>query len=239
VFKRTPHTAPSGAVFYASLAAALIGFGLFFDHAATASGPPQSQASAVLHDDLARERASAEVEYVAQWAVESQDHAGLPFVVVDKAKARLFAFEAAGRLLASAPVLLGASRADGPAAEAATPAGRFVAATWLAVHGESMVWINADAAISLHGIPSGVSPGRSAKRLASDDVEDRRISDGSLHVAGPFFRDYLGPLRGQASIAYVLPEVLPVRDVFNSYGTDPRFSFVHSPRSQAAPRRPS
>ena len=101
------------------------------------------------------------------------------------------------------------------------------------------MWINADAALALHGIPSGVSPGRGMQRLASDDVEDKRISDGSLHVAGQFFRDYLGALKGQASIAYVLPEVLPVREVFSSQATSPRFRFAQSPRSQAAVRRPS
>ena len=237
VLKRTSSTGPTGPVFYTSLAVALIGFGLFFDHAATVLALP-NEAAAALHSALARERASPEVEQVARWAVESQDHAGLPFVVVDKARARLFAFDLSGRLLASTPVLLGASRGDGPAAAAATPAGRFVGATWLSIHGDGIVWINADAALSLHGIPSGLSPGHSAQRLASDDVEDKRISDGSLHVSGQFYRDYLSALKGQASIAYVLPEVVPVRDVFNTYSS-PQFSFVHSPRSHAAPRRPS
>jgi hypothetical protein len=164
------------------------------------------------------------VEHVARWAVESQDHSGLPFIVVDKARARLFAFDAGGRLLASAPVLLGASRSDGPAAEAATPAGRFVAATWLP--GDAMMWINGDAALSLHGMPSGTSPGRAAHRLGSNEPADKRISDGSLHVGGQFYRDFLEPLKAQSSIAYVLPEVLPVREVFNSYGTGLGFNMA-------------
>lgn len=217
MFKRTFSTGPSSRVFYTSLAAALIGFGLSFDHAPFAD-VPAGGALAALHRDLARESASAEVEQVAQWSIASQDHAGLPFVVVDKVNARLFAFAADGRLLASAPVLLGASRSDGPAAGAATPAGRFVAATWLSVRDDGIVWISPDAALSLHGIPSGISPGHGMQRLASDEVEDKRISDGSLHVAGQFYRDYLGALKGQASVAYVLPEVLPVRDVFALYG---------------------
>ena len=238
MLKRTSSTGPSGPVFYTCLTAALIGFGLFFDHAATV-GASRDDPAAALHGDLARVRASPDVEHVAQWAVDSHDHAGLPFVVVDKVKARLFAFDAAGRLTGSAPVLLGASRGDGPAAAAATPAGRFVAATWLSARGDGIVWINADAALSLHGIPSGVSPGRGVQRLASDDVEDKRISDGSLHVAGQFYRDYLSPLKGQASIAYVLPEVLPVRDVFSSDSSNARFNFAQSPHPQAAGRKPS
>jgi hypothetical protein len=238
VFQRTSSTGPAGPVFYTSLLAALIGFGLFFDHVAMV-GPPAGDAVADLHGDLARERASPEVEHVARWAVDSRDHRGLPFIVVDKARARLFAFDAGGRLLASAPVLLGASRGDGPAADAATPAGRFVAASGLPVHGDAIMWINSDAALSLHGIPSQTSPGRAAQRLASGILEDKRISDGSLHVAGQFYRDYLRPLQGQASIAYVLPEVHPARDVFNSVVTGLGSGVAQSTRSQALARRPS
>jgi hypothetical protein len=237
VFK-TSKTGPLGPVFYTGIAVALIGFGLFFDHAATVVTMP-SVATETMLSDLARVRASPEVGHVAQWAVESRDHAGLPFVVVDKARARLFAFDGSGRLLASAPVLLGASRADGPAAPAATPAGRFVAATWLSVHGNRIVWINGEAAVSLHGIPSGVSPGRGPQRLASDDVGDKRISDGSLHVAGQFYRDYLSPLEAQASVVYVLPEVLPVREVFDSHERGTWFSFAQSPRNPQSAKGPS
>ncbi len=236
MFKRNPSTGPSGPVFYTGLAAALVGFGLFFDYSANVGAAPDGVVAA-LHGDLVRARASAEVEQVARWAVESGDHAGLPFLVVDKARARLFAFGADGRLIASTPVLLGASHGDGPAAPAATPAGRFVAASWLSARDDGIVWINPDAALSLHGIPSRLSPGHGAQRLASDDVEDKRISDGSLHVPGPFYRQYLTQLKGQASIAYVLPEVLPVRELFSSDNAAPRFGFALSPRAQSVSGR--
>jgi hypothetical protein len=235
VSKPTFSTGPAGPVFYTSLLAALIGFGVFFDHIA-AVGPPRN-VLARLQSDLERADASPQVERVVQWAVDSQDHFGLPFIVVDKINARLFAFDATGHLSASAPVLLGASRGDGPAAPAATPAGRFVGATWLSSGNDGIVWINADAALSLHGIPSGISPGRGVQRLASDDLEDKRISDGSLHVAGQFYRDHLDPLKSQASIAYVLPEVLSAGDVFSMYPADSRFA--QSPRAQPASRKPS
>lgn len=237
MFKRPSLTGPSGPVFYTSLAAALIGFGLFFDHVSTVDAAP-TEAAAILRNDLARARASLDVERVARWVVASQDHAGLPFLLVDKARAKLFAFDAAGRLTASAPVLLGTSRADGPAAAGATPAGRFVAATWLPIRGDGIMWINADAALTLHGIPSGISPGRAPQRLASAELDDKRITDGSLHVAGDFYDEFLSALKGQVSIAYVLPEVLPVRDVFDLEG-DSRLSFAQIPGAQAAARRPS
>jgi hypothetical protein len=229
---------PSRPALYAGLAAALIGLGLFYENAARL-GAASDGASADLQGALARERASEDVEQVARWAVASQDPAGLPFVIVDKARARLFAFSAAGQLIASAPVLLGTSRGDGPAVPAATPAGRFVAATWLPVRGDGIVWINADAAVWLYAIPSELSPGHSAQRLASDDVEDRRISDGSVHVAGRFFRDHLSALKAQPSIAYVLPEVLPVRAVFDSHSSGTHLGLAHLPKAEATARRPS
>jgi hypothetical protein len=242
VFKRISRhisTGPSGPVFYTGLLAALLGFGLFFDHASSlAMAPPESVVA--LHSDLARARASPDVLQVTRWVIDSQDNAGLPFVVVDKMRARLFAFDAAGRLRASAPILLGAVRGDGPAVPA-TPAGRFMADTWRTALGDGIVWANADASLSLHGVSSALSPGHGRRRLASDAVEDKRISDGSLHVPDEFYQEHLGPLRQQASVAYVLPEVLHVRQVFGFVDSGPprqqQTKFVQWPNPQA--RRPS
>jgi hypothetical protein len=226
---------PSGPIFYTALIAALVGFGVFFDHtAATTASSPESVAA--MHADLARERASSDVRQVAQWAIDSGDHAGLPFVVVDKERARLFAFDAMGRLRASTPVLLGAARGDAPDVPA-TPAGRFVTDTWQSALSHSIVWVNGDVALSLHALPSPASPGRALQRLASDRVEDKRISDGSLHVAGEFYQQFLAPLRGQASVAYVLPESQPAYGMFTAPGNE-GLRLAQSPRSVPA-RRPS
>ena len=217
MFKRiltSSSTGPSGPVFYTGLLATLLGFGVFFDHAASLTRV-EPQAALVLHADLARARASKDVLHVAQWVIDSHDHAGLPFVVVDKAMARLFAFDAFGRLRGNAPVLLGSARGDGSAVPA-TPAGRFIADTWRSTLGNGIVWVNGDASVSLHGVSSALSPGRGKQRLTSDVIDDKRISDGSLHVADEFYQEYLGPLRHQASVVYVLPEVLPVRKVFST-----------------------
>lgn len=196
---------PSGAVFYTALIATLLGCGVFFDHTAETTAS-SSQAAASVQEDLARELASPDVRRLAQWAIDSGDHHGQPFVVVDKARARLFAFDPLGRLRASAPVLLGAVRGDAPVVPA-TPAGRFVADSWQSALSDAIVWVDGDVALSLHALPSPASPGRALQRLASDRVDDKRISDGSLHVAGDFYRQFLAPLRGQSSVAYVLPEM--------------------------------
>ena len=70
-------------LFPAGLAASLVAFGVYFDHLEPASSP---------------------VWRVAQWAVATQDTAGLPFFVVDKAQARIYSFDPQGRPTGDAPV---------------------------------------------------------------------------------------------------------------------------------------
>jgi hypothetical protein len=147
VKKRLFISRPSSPVFQTSLVAALIGFGLYFDHEATSA--PSEQTLTQLRAQLVRERAAPEVQQVAAWAVDSSDHAGLPFVVVDKARARLFAFDQSGHLQGSAPVLLAASCEDGPAA-AATAAGRFVADPRRSAARDGIVWVRAGVLLSLN-----------------------------------------------------------------------------------------
>jgi hypothetical protein len=142
---------PGSPVFQTLLIAALIGFGLYFDHEAASA--PSAQTLAQLRAQLASERAAPEVQQVAVWAVDSSDHAGLPFVVVDKARARLFAFDPQGRLQGSAPVLLGASHGDGPAA-ASMLAGRFVADPRRSALSDVIVWVRAGVSLSLN-VPTG------------------------------------------------------------------------------------
>lgn len=203
---------PSGPIFYTALIAVVVGFGVFFDRTA-ATTTAVDAGTATVQSDLAGARTSANVRHVVQWAVETGDHAGLPFVVIDKELAQLFAFDAAGRLQASAPVLLGAARGDAPEVPA-TPAGRFVVDSWQSSIKGRVVLVNGDVSLPLYALPSPASPGRALERLASSRVEDKRISDGSLHVASEFYHQYIEPLRGQTGVAYVLPEVLPLHGLF-------------------------
>ena len=211
------------------MVAALIGFGLYFDHEAALA--PAARTLAALRAELAREQAAPEVQQVAAWAIDSLDHAGLPFIVIDKARARLFAFDHQGHLHGSAPVLLGASHDDGPA----TPAGRFVADPRLSARSDGIVWVHANTTLSLRGIACNVMAGRRLQRLASGDVQDQRISDGSLQVAADFYRDYLSQLRWQESVAYVLPEALPWQQVF---GLQPLPGGIPPTFAQRARRNP-
>jgi hypothetical protein len=190
-------------LFSATLLAALLGFGLFFDHL---SHRPTTFDELDLTPSTDEDGyPSVAVARHARWAVESQDHRGLPFLVIDKARARLFAFDGQGRLRGSAPVLLGSARSD-MAVAPATPAGRFVAEPRRPGPGGSLVWMNGETELQLHSPDFWLAPGRALHRLASSLPEDKRISDGSLHVPPAFFQQYLRPLRSQRSVAYVLPE---------------------------------
>lgn len=209
-------------LFPAGLLAVLVGFGLYFDHAAS-FGAGMEDSVAALDGELERESASPGVRQVAQWAVASQDHAGLPFVVVDKAQARIYAFDPQGRLRGNAPVRLGAAYGD-EARVRATPAGRFVADTFASARSGAIVWVNADTQLALQ------MPDRSMQRLAAArPVVDNQPSEGSLNVPADFYRECLTGLQSQPSIAYVLPETVPVDHMFQRGAETP---------STLAPQRP-
>jgi hypothetical protein len=221
-------------IFPAGLLAVLVGFGLYFDHAAS-FGAGVEESVAALDGELERESASPAVRQVAQWAVATQDHSGLPFVVVDKAQARIYAFDPQGRLRGNAPVLLGAARGD-EAMATATPAGRFVADTFASARSGAIVWVNADTHLALHVLPAASE--RGLPRLASAPVDDNRVSEGSLHVAADFYRACLEGLQSQPSIAYVLPETVPVDRMFGRRADSPLALDPQTPRVFAA-RSPS
>lgn len=214
-----------GAVLVAGVAASGVALDRLAREAPVALAPDTSSSEQRVQRALAHVRASWEVRQLAQWVIQNQDNRHAPFLVVDKAQARLYAFDAQGELLASTDVLLGALQGDMPEA-AATPAGRFTAQDRGGPLAR-LVWANAETELELYGSRSHQTPGRADWRLASDRAEDKRISDGSLHVAPQFFREHLAGLRGRASTLYVLPETVP------------RLRTASTTRGAAVPRRPS
>lgn len=198
-------------LFGGALLSGLAAFGWYFDRALPPAPPAVSKHA--LPASMARDVAPFRVRHLAHWAVQSGDSAGLPFLVLDKAGARLFAFDASGRMRGSAPVLLGAAQGDAPVVPA-TPAGRFVTDPERQASSPGLVWTNGSSELLLHDPHSQLLPGRAAERFASELTQDRRISDGSLHVPPAFFHVHLNALRGGASVAYVLPEEQSVQRVF-------------------------
>lgn len=173
---------------------------------------------------------SDEARQLADWVIDSNNHRGLPFVIVDKKHATVFVFHRNGRLRGSAPVLLGVAIGDDSAAgvglkklsailphERTTPAGRFVATLDHNVHGVEILWVDYDAAISLHRVITTVRKDQRAQRLASPTPLDNRISYGCINVPAAFFDGIIGPaFKGTNGIVYILPETRSANGVFGS-----------------------
>lgn len=165
---------------------------------------------------------------LAAWVVAAHDSAGRPFLVVDKRNATVSAFDAAGRLLGSAPALLGAAQGDdsvpgiGERAiadiqphERTTPAGRFAAEMGANSGGEDILWVDYDAAVSLHRMRPVKASDRRRERLASATPDDNRITYGCINVPAPFFDAVVKPLfMPRNGVVYVLPDSKPVAVVF-------------------------
>ena len=181
--------------------------------------------------DFGQEQPSADARQVAEWVLESADHGGQPFVIVDKLRSRVFVFDAAGRLEGAAPALIGSARGDESVpgigerklssilpAERTTPAGRFVASLERSLQGDDILWVDYDAAIALHRVIATVPAERRLQRLDSRTVDDRRITYGCINVPVKFFEQVVAPLfRASAGIVYVLPETRPALEYFGSH----------------------
>ncbi|RZL34883.1 MAG: L,D-transpeptidase [Rubrivivax sp.] len=170
--------------------------------------------------DLGSERAPADVTGVATWAVREADNGDRPFAIVDKRRAKVYVFAASGRLLGASPVLLGYAAGDqtvegiGNKAiadikphERTTPAGRFQSEPGRNSLGHDVVWVDYDAAVSMHRVRATNPKERRLERLATPTAADNRISWGCINVPVAFFDETVWPNIGQKrGIVYVLPE---------------------------------
>lgn len=162
------------------------------------------------------------------WVLETADNQGLPFLIIDKVGAEVSAFDREGRLIGTAPVLLGLARGDiSPAGigdrplsaitpgERITPAGRFMASMGENLGGKGILWIDYDAALSLHPVITTRAADRRLQRLASATAEDNRISYGCINVPGKFYDEIVEPaFSGTMAVVYILPEDQSLSDVF-------------------------
>ena len=178
--------------------------------------------------DFGTHAATDDVRFVADWVADSHDSGGLPYVILDKRDARVYVFAADGKLIDSSPVLLGATPGDDSAPdigtrpmslvkqeEKTTPAGRFVAWAGKNASNEDVVWVDYDAAVSMHRVRMVDPKERRYERLKSTNPADRRISYGCINVPVPFFESVVWPLLQRSrAVAYVLPETRAVGEVF-------------------------
>jgi hypothetical protein len=197
--------------------------------------PAQAAAPGPLHAaklaDLRGEQASPDVRHIADWAVDSGDPGGLPFVIVDKKDSRVFVFGADGQLRGASPALVGAARGDdsvpgiGQRAiasiqpeERTTPAGRFTAVMGFGPKGEDILWVDYDAAVALHRVVTHNPAERRLQRLASKVASERRITYGCINVPVSFYDNVVRPTFSTThGIVYILPESRPAQEVFGSY----------------------
>lgn len=177
---------------------------------------------------LGGEPASRAVQRVARWVVSSADNGDRPFILVDKREAKVFVFEPGGRLRGASPVLLGYAAGDHTVAgigqrpieevrpqERTTPAGRFVGERGRNTLHEDVLWVDYDAAVSMHKVRLINPKERRAERLASATPADNRISYGCINLPPGFFDQVLWPsVRHARPVIYVLPEVKPLAEVF-------------------------
>jgi hypothetical protein len=161
----------------------------------------------------------------------TQDAGGRPWAVVDKVAAKLSVFDAEGRLVAEAPVLLGLAPGDDsapgvgeraahlPPGERTTPAGRFEAEPGRNLRGEAVVWVDYDTAFAIHRLRPAPASERRPQRLVSATPADNRISAGCVVVEPGFFEKVvLAQLGRGRSVVYVLPETRDWRTLFADPG---------------------
>lgn len=184
-----------------------------------------SLAAHALPDD-----ASATARQLVHWSTATADHQGMPFAVIDKPAARIHVFSAQAQWLGSAPVLLGAARGDRSTPgigtrplsrisphERTTPAGRFVTEPGRNLQGEDIVWIDYDAAVSLHRVRTTNAVERRLQRLTSPGARDKRISHGCVNAPAAFYDQFIAPWLGrEPGVIYVLPDTEPFAAFFEA-----------------------
>ena len=162
---------------------------------------------------------------MADWVVRSRDNQSMPFAIIDKVEAKVYAYDADGKLQGEAPVLLGLAKGDYsppgigdkplsqiPPAQRITPAGRFVARMGRNHKGKDILWVDYEESLSMHAVIKGTVRDRRAQRLASVTPLDNRISFGCINVPKPFFKDVIrNKFSGTSSVIYILPETRAFR----------------------------
>jgi hypothetical protein len=179
--------------------------------------------------DFVNEKPPAEVRQVANWIVRSQDAGKQGFILLDKMNTRLYVFAEGGVLRAASPVLIGAAVGDDSAPgigtrplnqvkaqEKTTPAGRFIGERGHDNKGDDLVWVDYDAAISMHRVIDTGPAEHRLQRLASPTTTDNRISFGCINVPPAFYNTYISPMFAvHRANVYILPDTRSVQQVFN------------------------
>ncbi|MGN6528536.1 MAG: hypothetical protein ACTHL8_19270 [Burkholderiaceae bacterium] len=197
--------------------------------------PPPLPQPVLAQADFGSVHPTRDARHMADWVVARHDNGRMPFIVLDKRAARLYAFQPNGTLVQDTPVLLGQSHGDDtypgignvPISEVkpyqrTTAAGRFVTRPGLDEDHTDVVWLDYDAALAMHRVINKVKSERRPWRLAQPNPKLRRISWGCINIPIPFFNEYISPVFGkQRGVVYVIPETKTFAEVFEKNGGAP------------------
>ena len=190
-----------------------------------------AKAPALKRAEFAKERATRDVRQFADWVVDSADHKGMPFAIIDKPNARVYVFDGSGHIRGAAAALLGSAPGDhsvpgigerelsdmGPQ-DRTTPAGRFVSGIGMNSRGEDVLWVDYDSGLSLHRVLTTKPEERRLERLATPTIKDNRISYGCINVPKKFYENVVAPaFQGTDGIVYIFPERGSTRELFGTY----------------------
>lgn len=167
---------------------------------------------------------------LAGWVVASKDSQGYPFAIIDKTAAQILVFGGDGRLRGAAPGLFGSAVGDHtapgiaglalreiPGRDRTTPAGRFVGGFGPSIDAGRVLWVDYDAAVSIHPTATGVPAERRAERLASPSPDDNRISHGCINVSPGFYDGIMSPTFEKGGVFYILPDTAPLAETFPEF----------------------
>jgi hypothetical protein len=182
---------------------------------------PWAQASTDPVFDATPRGAARGAADLARRVLESADHRGLPFAIVDKQAATIALYRGDGTLAGASSALLGQTRGDGSApgvgertqsgrlnpGDRTTSAGRFTSEPGRNLAGEPIVWIDYANALAIHRLRPGPSQQQRRQRLASTHAQDKRISAGCVVVPEAFYDAVVQPVLGHGrGVVYVMPE---------------------------------
>ena len=191
-------------------------------------------------------RPSGVAERLADWVIASGDNAERPFMVVDKLAAEVIAFDADGRLLGSAPVLVGLAPGDDSAPGVGdhlqlsaispdartTPAGRFVAQFGPSNGHGTVLWVDYADAISMHPVITTNPSEHRLQRIRSASAQEHRISYGCINVPAKFYDKVVLTAFGDGGVVYILPDTKPVEAVFPAFAAAADAGAQGEPTSQ-------
>ena len=119
--------------------------------------------------------------------------------------------------------------------ERTTPAGRFVSEPGRNSLGHDVVWVDYDAAVSMHRVRATNPKERRLERLATKTAADNRISWGCINVPVEFFDQTVWPNLGKSrAVVYVLPESRPLTAFFPAAAAPQVLAQAGSGRSNTA-----